>query len=113
MVRGVSNAGGVGGVGGTGGAGPAPAGLRPGAEADAWRSAAEMGTARRAVAPVAPAWVPASATLAVALQAEILDWARAGVPNEACGLLAADRVAEDGGTPTRFRSRRATFSATL
>lgn len=88
------------------GARPTPAGLQPGAEADAWRGAAETGTARRAVAPVPPAWAPASAALSADLVAQIVDWARSGLPNEACGLLAADRTAEDGGSPTRFQPMR-------
>ena len=38
--------------------------------------------------------------------AQIVEWAMHGPPNEACGLLAADRIAEDGGTPTRFLPMR-------
>jgi proteasome lid subunit RPN8/RPN11 len=38
-----------------------------------------------------------------ALLAELTNWALAGRPNEACGLLSATETAEDGGTPTRFR----------
>jgi proteasome lid subunit RPN8/RPN11 len=85
---------------------PTPAGLQPGAEADAWRGAAEAGTTRRAVAPSLPSWSPASATISTELVAQIVDWARHGLPNEACGLLAADRIAEDGGTPSRFLPMR-------
>lgn len=85
---------------------PAPAGLEPGPEADAWRTAADEGGARRRVAPTHPAWVPANASLSTELQAEIVAWARAGLPNEACGVLAANRTAEDGGTPTRFLPMR-------
>jgi proteasome lid subunit RPN8/RPN11 len=33
---------------------------------------------------------------------ELVDHARAGAPNEACGILAGDRPAEDGGMPTRL-----------
>ena len=32
----------------------------------------------------------------------VIDAARAGVPNEACGLLAAPSYAAEGGTPTRY-----------
>lgn len=85
---------------------PAPAGLQPGTEADAWHDAAETGTAKRANAPAVAAWTPASASLATALVTQIVEWARKGLPNEVCGLLAADRVAEDGGAPTRFMPMR-------
>lgn len=88
------------------GAPPPPAGLGPGAEADAWRDAAEAGTARRAAGPPMPAWTPASASLSLSLERQIIGWAREGLPNEACGLLAADRTAEDGGSPTRFLAMR-------
>ena len=33
---------------------------------------------------------------------ELIDAARAGVPNEACGLLVSDRYFADGGTPARY-----------
>ncbi|MEA2621394.1 MAG: [CysO sulfur-carrier protein]-S-L-cysteine hydrolase [Chloroflexota bacterium] len=79
-----------------------PTGLEPGPEADAWRSAAEAGAADRESVRPQPAWSPASASLPAELLAEIVDWSLAGVPNEACGLLAANRTAEDGGTPSRF-----------
>jgi [CysO sulfur-carrier protein]-S-L-cysteine hydrolase len=81
---------------------PLPKGMTHGAEADAWRGAAETGMTRRANAPALAAWTPSSATLATALVAQIVEWAQNGLPNEACGLLAAARVAEDGGAPTRF-----------
>ena len=80
--------------------------MLPGAEADAWRDAAENGTAKRASAPALPSWAPASASIAAHLVTQIIDWARNGLPNEACGLLAADRVAEDGGAPSRFLPMR-------
>ena len=85
---------------------PAPAGLNPGAEADAWRGAAETGTARRAVAPTQPSWSPASATISNELIAQIVESACHGSPNEACGLLAAERIAEDGGVPSHFLAMR-------
>jgi proteasome lid subunit RPN8/RPN11 len=84
------------------GGNPPPAGLSPGPEADAWRSAADAGAAVRAPAGGAPSWSPASTAIPAELLDEIVTWARAGLPNEACGLLAANRTAEDGGTPTRF-----------
>jgi proteasome lid subunit RPN8/RPN11 len=79
-----------------------PVGMQPGKDADAWRSAAESGTARRDPARTAPAWTPASASISGALLAEIIEWSRAGAPDEACGLLASNRTAENGGTPNRF-----------
>ena len=44
---------------------------------------------------------PARALPAKLLQ-EIIDHARAGLPNEACGLLVARSYAADGGVPDRF-----------
>ncbi len=35
-----------------------------------------------------------------------MDWLRSAVPNEGCGVLVADRVAEDGGVPSRFVGMR-------
>jgi proteasome lid subunit RPN8/RPN11 len=42
------------------------------------------------------------ATLPAALLQEIVDAARAGLPNEACGLLVAPAYAADRGVATRF-----------
>ena len=33
-------------------------------------------------------------------------WLRSAAPNEGCGVLVADRVAEDGGVPNRFVGMR-------
>jgi proteasome lid subunit RPN8/RPN11 len=44
----------------------------------------------------------ASSPLPAPLLQELIDWARAGYPNEACGLIAGDRFARDGGAPLRF-----------
>jgi len=76
-------------------------------DADDWRLAAETGTARRdeaeaGGAPKVPSWTPASAGIPAAVLQDLIDWAREGAPNEACGLLAATRTAEDGGVPSRF-----------
>jgi len=90
----------------------------------AWQEAADRGAAARAqadappgeaapggaapagVAPSVraggPPWIPASAALPTALRAAVIAWLRAALPNEGCGLLVADRVAADGGLPTRF-----------
>jgi [CysO sulfur-carrier protein]-S-L-cysteine hydrolase len=79
----------------------APREMAPGPEAEAWRGAADRGATDR-TRPAPPAWSPASTTVPRELLDQILEWCRAGVPNEACGLLAAPQTAEDGGTPTRF-----------
>jgi proteasome lid subunit RPN8/RPN11 len=76
-------------------------------DADAWRQAAETGTERREAAeagggPRLPDWTPASAGIPAALLQELIDWARAGAPDEACGLLAAGSTAGEGGVPSRF-----------
>ena len=42
------------------------------------------------------------ASLPAALLQEIIDHARAGLPNEACGLLVAEAYAGEGGVPSRF-----------
>jgi proteasome lid subunit RPN8/RPN11 len=84
---------------------------------DDWQRAADEGAAARESAGAGgaggaggasgavrrgPPWVPASAGLPHALRAEIVEWCRSGLPDEACGILVAERVAEDGGVPTRF-----------
>ncbi|HVQ21688.1 MAG TPA: M67 family metallopeptidase [Candidatus Saccharimonadia bacterium] len=45
---------------------------------------------------------PAAAHLSPELHAELVAWARAGVPNEACGILAGERAAIDGGRAIAF-----------
>lgn len=45
---------------------------------------------------------PIAAHLSPKLQAELIAWARAGVPNEACGILAGDRAAIEGGRANSF-----------
>jgi proteasome lid subunit RPN8/RPN11 len=37
---------------------------------------------------------------------ELIAWARQGYPNEACGVLAGDAFAADGGRPIRFVGTR-------
>jgi [CysO sulfur-carrier protein]-S-L-cysteine hydrolase len=94
-------------------------------EVDAWQQAADSGSEARAAlergggAAVAPGASPGRerhaparheaggasglpAVLPAVLRDEIFDWCRGGLPNEACGLLAADRVAGDGGVPASF-----------
>jgi [CysO sulfur-carrier protein]-S-L-cysteine hydrolase len=82
----------------------APPAHSPGPED--WQLAAETGASRRehaaAEGPHVPSWTPASAYIPAALLQQMIDWARAGVPNEACGLLAAGQPPEDGGIPSRF-----------
>lgn len=62
--------------------------------------------ALRTSVPTAPAWSPASASMSAELATQVTEWARSGLPNEACGLLAANRTAEDGGSPSRFLPMR-------
>lgn len=78
---------------------------------DDWQAAADSGTSARTRAGepgegmprrVGPPWTPASAGLPGGLRAAVIDWLRAALPNEGCGVLVADRVAEDGGVPKRF-----------
>ena len=44
----------------------------------------------------------AHASMSAELLQEVIDAARAGLPNESCGLLVADRYAADGASPTRY-----------
>lgn len=81
----------------------------------AWQEAADLGAAAedRSVADwgavgrgAGPPWTPASAAMPRYLRDELIDWLRGALPNEGCGLLVADRTAEDGGVPTRFIGMR-------
>jgi [CysO sulfur-carrier protein]-S-L-cysteine hydrolase len=81
-------------------------------EVAAWQHAADSGADARtaleesgrapSAGPGSEAAPPPAAVLPAALREEIVDWCRGGLPNEACGLLAADRVAGDGGVPSAF-----------
>jgi proteasome lid subunit RPN8/RPN11 len=72
-----------------------------------WQHAADQGAKRRAaVRFAAPPFLPPVARVPRGLMRELVDWARAGLPSEACGLLAAPATAEDGGVPTRFLGMR-------
>jgi proteasome lid subunit RPN8/RPN11 len=84
-------------------------------EVDAWQAAADSGASLRTRAGepgegkprrVGPPWTPASAGLPGAIREEIIDGTREALPNEGCGVLVANRVAEDGGLPTRFVGMR-------
>lgn len=74
--------------------------------AEDWRAAAEMGAQGAAgVSRDAARSTSRAATalqLPAALRDEIVCWCLAGRPNEACGLLLADRPSSDGGRPLRF-----------
>lgn len=70
---------------------------------DAWQAAADAGAARRSVARAAePPFRPPFARIPRALVDALVGWARDGLPNEACGLLAGTAPAEEGGIATRF-----------
>lgn len=82
-------------------------------EVDAWQRAADSGAAAReqaggSEAPrgAGPPWVPASARIPAPIREELIVWLRSAAPNEGCGVLVADRVAEDGGVPNRFVGMR-------
>ena len=62
-----------------------------------WQAAREAGAR-----PVLRGTAILHAALPAQLLQEIIDHARAGLPNEACGLLVADAYAADGGVPSRF-----------
>lgn len=47
-----------------------------------------------------------AASISAALLQAVIDAARAGVPNEACGLLVGATYAGDGGSPTRWVGMR-------
>lgn len=49
---------------------------------------------------------PASVEVPAALVQQLIDHARAGYPNEACGLVIGDRPAADGGHALRFEPAR-------
>jgi proteasome lid subunit RPN8/RPN11 len=54
--------------------------------------------------PVHPG--PATAALPATMVQALIDHARAGYPNEACGLIIGDRAAADGGVAVRFEPTR-------
>jgi len=89
---------------------------------EAWREAAESGTRllegrQEVVRPsgaggqtesAVPAHASSLRSVAISrsLHAELLAWALACRPNEACGLLAGDRPVASGGRATRFLALR-------
>jgi proteasome lid subunit RPN8/RPN11 len=76
-----------------------------------WAAAAASGRAQRLVVSkdegAATDVVPGNDVLIppVLLQS-LIDAARAGLPDEACGIVAGDRPAREGGTPTAFHALR-------
>ena len=81
-------------------------------EVDDWQRAADSGAAARDRASElgprssGPPWVPASARIPAPIREDVVAWLRSAAPNEGCGVLVADRVAEDGGVPNRFVGMR-------
>lgn len=72
-----------------------------------WQQAADRGFQRRAaVRHAPPPFLPASTRIPRDIQDAFVAWARDGLPNEACGLIAAPTTAEDGGMPSRFLPMR-------
>lgn len=71
--------------------------------AEDWSAAARAGSGSSPTGTPAPgAAGPASATLPAALLEAVIDAARAGYPNESCGLLVGDLSAADGGVAARY-----------
>ena len=66
--------------------------------ADDWASIKREGS-------VQPVWA-GDASISAELLQEIIDAARNGVPNEACGLLVAPSYIDEGGAPTRYVALR-------
>ena len=48
--------------------------------------------------------MPTTVTLPAALRDELVAWAHAGLPNEACGIVAGGRAAAEGGAALRFHA---------
>ncbi len=72
---------------------------------EAWQDAARAGeSAREVVSEVeaAPGQTAGEARIPAELLQAVIDAARAGVPNEACGLLVAPSYASEGASPTRY-----------
>ncbi|HUR16559.1 MAG TPA: M67 family metallopeptidase [Candidatus Limnocylindrales bacterium] len=79
-----------------------PEGLPP---FDAWQDAAREGQDAREVvseSETAAGQTSGEVSIAAELLQAVIDAAREGVPNEACGLLVAPAYASEGGTPTRY-----------
>ena len=79
-----------------------PDGLPP---FDAWQDAAQEGQEAREVvseSEAAPGQTSGDTMIAAELLQAVIDAAREGVPNEACGLLVAPDYVADGGYPTRY-----------
>jgi proteasome lid subunit RPN8/RPN11 len=71
--------------------------------AEEWSAAARAGSAsRQASSAPAELATPRAAHISVDLLEAVIDAARTGLPNEACGLLVGDRSAADGGVPARY-----------
>jgi len=70
---------------------------------DDWAVAAQTGTeARDAASDTAPNLEATNASVSAELLQSIIDAAREGLPNEACGLLVGPTYAGDRGIPTRY-----------
>jgi proteasome lid subunit RPN8/RPN11 len=54
----------------------------------------------------APVFAETTATIQADLLQQLIDWARAGRPQEACGIVVGDRFAGEGGEPLRFEPVR-------
>ncbi len=63
-----------------------------------WQRAADSGREYR----TDPTDMSAAVSIPGGLLAQVVEWSRAGRPNEACGLIAGTAPALDGGVATRF-----------
>jgi proteasome lid subunit RPN8/RPN11 len=95
-----------------GGSAPVPADAGPEVPSQSdWAAAAVSGQERRSAASrrdggAVRAVVAGEAFLSAALLQDLIDAARDGHPNEACGILAGDRPAAEGGRPAAFHGLR-------
>ena len=78
-------------------------------EFDAWQDAARAGHDAREVvseSEAAAGQTSGEVTIPAELLQAVIDGAREGLPNEACGLLVGPAYAGDGGSPTRYVALR-------
>jgi proteasome lid subunit RPN8/RPN11 len=69
---------------------------------DALPTPDDWAAAKREPTDAVGAAAVARASMSAELLQEVIDAARAGLPNESCGLLVGDRYAADGASPSRY-----------
>jgi proteasome lid subunit RPN8/RPN11 len=85
---------------------PAIVGDRVVPDVASWQAAADSGAAAQDRTEPGVRGASATAQVSDDLRDEIVDWLRGALPNEGCGLLVSERVAAEGGAPTRFVGMR-------